>query len=199
MSGADVDLAVILAGGLSRRMGADKAGILLAGKPLVAHVADRIAPQARQLMVNAPAGIDLPYPLLPDTLPDRPGPLAGILAAMRHAESIGTGKVLTVPVDAPFLPRDLARRLAVAADSGVIAVARSGGRLHPVATLWPAGLAADLEDWLADPAHRRLTDFLARHPVVEVDFATGQIDPFFNVNTPDDLARAETLLRELGP
>ncbi|MCL6708129.1 molybdenum cofactor guanylyltransferase [Pseudomonas sp. R2.Fl] len=199
MSEPAVDLAVILAGGLSRRMGADKAGISLAGRPLVAHVAERIAPQARRLMVNAPAGTDLPYPLLPDTLPDRPGPLAGILAAMRHAESLGAAKVLTVPVDTPFLPRDLAERLATASTGDTIAVASSGGRIHPVAALWPAALASDLETWLAEPDHRRLTDFLARHPVVGVDFALDPVDPFFNVNTPDDLARAETLLTELHP
>lgn len=199
MGGPDVDLAVVLAGGLSRRMGADKIGVLLAGKALVAHVADRIAPQTHRLMVNAPTGTDIAYPLLPDTLPDRPGPLAGILAAMRHAESIGTDKVLTVPVDSPFLPRNLAERLAMAADVDIIAVARSGSRVHPVAALWPAGLASDLENWLADPTHRRLTDFLARHPVVEVEFTAEPIDPFFNINTPDDLARAETLWRELRP
>lgn len=199
MSAAAVELAVILAGGMSRRMGADKAATLLAGEPLVVHVANRIGPQARRLMVNAPADADLPYPLLPDTLPNRPGPLAGILAAMRHAQSIGTGKVLTVPVDAPFLPHNLVTRLASEANSDTIAVASSAGRVHPVAALWPVGLANDLEDWLADPDHRRLTDFLARHPVVEVDFPTEPTDPFFNVNTPDDLARAETLLRELRP
>lgn len=200
-------LAVILSGGLSRRMGADKVGVRLGGRPLLAHVIERLTPQVDAMALNAPqspTGFEA-LTLVPDTLPDRLGPLAGVLAALRHAQDLGITRVLTVSIDSPFLPGDLADRLAARAeDSLAIAVAASGGRSHPVIGSWPARLADELEAWLADPAHRRVTDFLARHAVDVVEFAplvlgAHAVDPFFNINTAEDLRLAETFLQEPEP
>lgn len=198
--------ALILAGGLSRRMGRDKASADLAGKPMIARVAERLRPQVGALAINAPegfaAGIDLP--LVPDTMAGHPGPLAGVLAGLRHAAMTpGATHMLTVPADTPFLPPDLVTRLESAAGApDQIVLAASAGQVHPVVALWPLSLADDLEAWLADPGNRRLQAFIARHPSIAVDFpalatSVGTLDPFFNVNTPDDLATAERFLEVL--
>ncbi len=199
--------ALILAGGLSRRMGRDKPSADLAGKPMIARVAERLRPQVGAMAINAPegfaAGIDLP--LVPDTMAGHPGPLAGVLAGLRHAAAMtpGTPHLLTVPADTPFLPLDLVTRLESAAGApDQIVLAASAGQVHPVVALWPLSLADDLEAWLADPGNRRLQAFIARHPSIAVDFpalatSVGNLDPFFNVNTPDDLATAERLLEVL--
>lgn len=187
------DLAgVILAGGRAQRMGGGDKGLrLLAGRPLIAHVIDRLSPQVTALAINANgdparfAGLGLP--VLPDPLTGQPGPLAGVLAAMDWAAARGADRVLTTPADTPFLPLDLAARLN-GADG--LAMARAGG-LHPVCAIWPVRLAPDLRDALAAGEHRvgRLADALGAVPV---DFPDR--DAFFNVNTPDDLRRAERLL-----
>ncbi len=200
--------AVILAGGLSRRMGHDKALIQLGQMPLALHVAARLAPQVKSLHLNAPQGYALTgnLPILPDPRPDRPGPLAGVLAGLKaFIDSPGAPThILTVPCDTPFLPLDLVRRLAGQADPGTIVMAASAGRSHPVTALWPVRLAEDLETWLNDPAHRRVFDFIARHPARTVEFPFfdgpfGPIDPFFNINTPEDLALARTILERGAP
>ena len=199
--------ALILAGGLSRRMGRDKASADLAGKRMIVRVADRLGPQVDALAVNAPEGfaVDLGLPLVPDTLGGRPGPLAGVLAGLRHALATmpEATHLLTAPADTPFLPPDLVARLedALSATDQIV-LAASAGQFHPVVALWPVSLAGDLEEWLADPGHRRLQAFIARHPSVAVDFPllatpAGDLDPFFNVNTPDDLATAERFLEAL--
>lgn len=195
--------AVILAGGLSRRMGADKAMILLSGTPLALHIARRLEPQVSTVVLNA--SFDHPLadtlPLLPDSKPDRPGPLAGVLAGLRAcAESADAPThILTTPCDTPFLPRNLVSRLAEQAESGTIVMASCAGRAHPVTALWPLSLADDLDRWLDDPDHRRVFDFVARHSSRTVEFELldgpfGPVDPFFNINTPEDLALAATLL-----
>lgn len=199
--------ALILAGGLSRRMGRDKASTDLAGTAMIARIAERLLPQVLTLAINAPDGfsLNLDLPLVPDTVPDRPGPLAGVLAGLRHAAITApdTTHLLTVPADTPFLPCNLASELcAMADDPASIVLAASAGRIHPVVALWPLSLADDLEDWLAQPQNRRLQAYIARHPSIAVDFplietAIGDLDPFFNVNTPDDLASAERFLQVL--
>jgi molybdenum cofactor guanylyltransferase len=200
--------AVILAGGLSRRMGTDKAMIDLATKPLALHVAERLAPQVSTVYLNAPPDHPLAsvLPLLPDGKPDRPGPLAGVLAGLRaFAErSDAPTHILTTPCDTPFLPRDLVTRLAELAARDTIVMASSAGRSHPVAALWPVSLADDLDHWLDDPDHRRVFDFLSRHPVATVEFEIlprlpDPLDPFFNINTPEDLAVARRILEEGAP
>ncbi len=195
--------AVILAGGLSRRMGTDKAMILLSGTPLALHIAQRLEPQVSAVVLNAP--LDHPLagtlPVLPDSKPDRPGPLAGVLASLRACgeRADAPTHILTTPCDTPFLPHDLVSRLAEQAESGTIVMASCAGRAHPVTALWPISLADDLDRWLDDPDHRRVFDFVARHPSRTVEFElldgpSGPVDPFFNINTPEDLALAATLL-----
>lgn len=201
--------ALVLAGGLSRRMGRDKRLAELGGKALLVHVLERLRPQVESIAINAPRALDIDpgLPLVPDTLPDHPGPLAGVLSGLRHAAAtrlVGS-HLLTVPADTPFLPHDLVARLTKAADDpATIVVAASQGRAHPVIALWPLSMADDLEAWLADPVNRRLNAFIARHPNHAVAFASlstaiGDLDPFFNVNTHDDLATAERFLKARAP
>jgi molybdopterin-guanine dinucleotide biosynthesis protein A len=189
---------VILAGGLSRRMGGgDKPLLPLAGRPLLAHVIERLRPQVGALAVNAngnatrfaPFGLEV----VADDSADFAGPLAGILAAMNWAKRLhpSAAAVLTVPADTPFLPRDLASRLKAA---GAPSLARSGGRIHPVVGLWPLRLRDDLQRALRGEGIRKVEDWTARFDPAIVDFEAGAIDPFFNINTPEDLARAAALL-----
>jgi molybdopterin-guanine dinucleotide biosynthesis protein A len=189
---------VILAGGRSRRMGgADKSFALLAGRPLAAHVIKRLRPQVADLAINANGGPSrfaaLGLPVIADTLPDYPGPLAGMLAGLRWAATRGFGRIATAPVDSPFLPGDLVERLAEAAKPDVIALARSGGRLHPVFGLFPVGLADDLERFIRRGESLRVTDWLATQAVKTADFPS-EPPAFFNVNTPEDLAITEQIL-----
>lgn len=189
---------VILAGGLSRRMqGPDKPTMLLAGRPMLAHVIDRLAPQTEALAINAngPAGDYALFglPVLPDVVAGRPGPLAGILTAMRWAK--GHDAVVTVPADAPFLPGDLIPRLLMAAEGPVprAVIAASGGRHHPVVGLWPVAMTATLEQAI-DDGMRRVRDWADLAGAVVADFPATDPDPFFNVNTPEDLDRAAASL-----
>ncbi len=193
-------VAVLLAGGLARRMGGgDKPLRLLGGRPLLDHVLGRIRPQVRAVALNANgeasrfAAWDLP--VLPDTLPDNPGPLAGVLAGMRWAAALGAADVLSVPADTPFLPVDLVARLEAARRAaGVpIACAASLGRSHPVAALWPAALADALEAALL-AGMRKIDRWTATQGVVSASFAEAGDDPFFNVNSPEELETAERLL-----
>ncbi len=203
---------VLLAGGLSRRMGGGDKGLLdLAGSSMLARVIDRIRPQVGDLVINAngdPARFAaFKLAVVPDTVPDNPGPLAGVLAGMRWAQTNRPAAryILTVSTDAPFLPGDLADRLALAADSaaGAIAMARSSGKLQPVIGLWPTALADDLEAAIRHDGIRKVLAWTDRHGVAAVDFAPVLIgdkgvDPFFNANTPEELDEARRLLRLKG-
>ena len=191
---------VILAGGQSRRMGGgDKCLLPLKGRPLLAHVIARIRPQVAALALNANgdaarfAGFGLP--VVADDQADFAGPLAGILAGLDWAAEAQpeTPQLLTVPADTPFLPHDLAARLA-AASNGRAVLVRSAGRVHPVVGLWPLALRDDLRKALRSEGLRKVEDWTARIGAAFVDFETAPIDPFFNVNTPDDLAAAATHL-----
>ncbi|MCC6008808.1 MAG: molybdenum cofactor guanylyltransferase, partial [Rhodobacteraceae bacterium] len=148
---------VILAGGKARRMGGgDKTLLEIGGRPILSHVVERLAHQAFPLALNANgpasrfAGHGLP--VLPDPVPDWPGPLGGILAAMLWARGLGAREVLTAPADAPFLPRDLVAILGAARCGGrgaAIVLARTAQGLHPVAGLWHVALAPILQADLA--------------------------------------------------
>jgi molybdopterin-guanine dinucleotide biosynthesis protein A len=186
-------LGVILAGGLSRRMGGgDKALAPLHGKPVLAHVIERLAPQVDGLVLNAngdPARwAAFGLAVVPDGVPGFPGPLAGLLAAMDWAAG-RYGWIATAACDSPFLPRDLVARLRGA---GGAAVAASGGRRHPVAGLFPVALRGELAAFIAGGG-RRAGDWADRSGAVAVDFDASPVDPFFNVNTPEELAVAEGL------
>lgn len=201
--------AVILAGGRSSRMGQPKAGVVLGGRSMLMRVIERLRPQVGEMAVNLNADPAL-FPatdleILPDTLPGFLGPLAGVLAALRHAafKSPEPSHVLTVPVDTPFFPTSLAPRLSTALHSGAeIAVAFSAGEMHPLFALWPVALADDLEAWLHSDEKRRVRAFIARHASTAVEFpliptAAGPLDPFFNINTPEELHRAEAWLHRI--
>ena len=192
---------VILAGGLARRMGGgDKPLRLLGGRPMLDHVIARIGPQCAALAINANgdparfAGHGLP--ILPDTLPGNPGPLAGILAAM---EASVLPWVVTVPGDGPFLPGDLVARLhAVREAAGTpMACAASGGFTHPPIALWPRALAADLRAAIA-AGERKIDRWTARHGVATAEWPITPYDPFFNANTPEELAEAARRLLNPG-
>ncbi|AXQ94325.1 molybdenum cofactor guanylyltransferase [Cereibacter azotoformans] len=185
---------LILAGGQGRRMGGtDKAFVTLAGRPLVRHVAERLAPQVEELAISAngdPARFaQLGLPVLPDAHPQ--GPLSGVLAGLRWAAAAEADALVTAPVDTPFLPGDLAPRLWLAGDGGC-AVAEAGGRTHPACGLWPVALAEDLDRWLAS-GEARVMGFAARHGAARAGFPDE--NAFLNLNAPEDLARAESLWR----
>lgn len=196
--------AVILAGGLARRMGGgDKALLALAGPPLLAHVIDRLAPQCAPLALNAngdPARFQgFGLPVIADGRDDFAGPLAGILAAMGWAAALGHQAVLTAPADSPFLPVDLAARLQAAAepDRPVIAAAPDAQgqmRHHPVFGLWPVTLRDSLARAL-DAGQRRLMGWAAEQGAITAAWPQTDPDPFWNINTPADLAEAEAMLR----
>jgi molybdopterin-guanine dinucleotide biosynthesis protein A len=193
--------AVILAGGRATRMGGgdanplDKGRLRLRGKPLIAHVLDRIGPQVDRVALNAngdPARwADLGLPVLPDGIPDRPGPLAGVLAGLDWAAAAGCPHIVTAAADTPFLPPDLVPRLLAAAGPTGLALAASGedGRAQPTIGLWPVSLREDLREALLSGT-RKILQWTDRHAP---GIATFPAAHFFNVNTPDDLARAETL------
>ncbi|MBX3566967.1 MAG: molybdenum cofactor guanylyltransferase MobA [Rhizobiaceae bacterium] len=196
---------VILCGGRSSRMGGgDKTLLRLGDATLLDHIVARLRTQLTHLAVNANGDPQrfaaFGLPVLADTRGGFAGPLAGVLAALDWAATLGCGHVLTVPGDAPFIPATLVARLAEGADADhVVAVAASAGRRHPVAALWPVAMAGDLAAFLDDQPSRRVNDFLALHPVREVAFdpvrvGAAEIDPFFNINSSDDLAEARRMI-----
>lgn len=197
---------LILAGGRSSRMGGeDKTLMLLGGQPLVERALIRLALQASPVAINTNAdpaqfehyGVDV----IGDTISGYQGPLAGILAGLEWT-SPEVGHLLSVAADTPFFPSDLCQRLAHSAKPGRIAIASSGGRLHPTFALWPTRLRASLASFLQSSDTRRVMTFIEQTGMDVVEFSAVQvgqqsIDPFFNINTPDDLAAAETMLDEV--
>ena len=190
---------VVVAGGLGRRIGGtDKALLPLAGLPLIAHVLNRLRPQVQALAINANGDLArfaaFGIPVLPDSIPDFPGPLAGLLAGLDWAMAEGFAAVVTVAVDTPFLPPDLVAQLQARIGAATVAMAASDGRLHPTCALWRVELQPALIAALA-AGERRVARFAEAQALVRVGFATGAPDPFFNINTAEDLAMAETLIR----
>jgi molybdopterin-guanine dinucleotide biosynthesis protein A len=195
---------VVLAGGRATRMGGgDKSLRLLAGVTLLEHVLARLADQAGRIVLNANGDPDrfarFGLPVVADTLPDHPGPLAGVLAGIEWAAAHApdTNDVVSVPSDSPFIPRDLIARLRAARDAAGadLACAASLGQAHPVAGLWPLRLAGDLRASLLG-GMRRIDRWTARFALVQVAFDAVPVDPFFNANAPEDLEAAEALLRD---
>jgi molybdenum cofactor guanylyltransferase len=195
-------LGVVLAGGLARRMGgADKAHIRIGGRTIVERVVERLRPQCAALILNANDAperfADTGLPVVPDSVPDYPGPLAGILAGLDWAaeRSLEIEWVVSVPSDCPFLPRDLVANLhdARVAASAQLACARSGERRHPVVALWPVSLRRDLQRAITGEGARKVDNWIARFTIGFADWPAAPVDPFFNVNTPGDIAEAERL------
>lgn len=194
---------VLLAGGQSRRMGGgDKCLRSLGGRPILARIIERVRPQVRHLILNANgdparfAGFGLA--VTSDSVEGFPGPLAGILAGLDWAARYAPDcpYVVTVPTDAPFMPADLVERMLaeLAREHAELACAASGGRSHPVVGLWPVALREDLRRAMVVEEIRKVDRWTARHRLVTVDFPTAPVDPFMNVNRPEDLAEAERLL-----
>lgn len=201
---------VLLAGGRSRRMGGvDKSQLTICGQPMIVHAINRLRPQTKRLAINANGDTRhlaiTGLPVIPDSIGDFAGPLAGILAGMRWAQRLDPAprSIITVTNDTPFFPMDLvARLLASAPHENMIAIASRDGTLHPVFGLWPVTHADDLENWLQSSERRKVMDWVRRHEFAEVTFpSTDQNamfpDPFFNVNTKADLERANEMARHL--
>jgi molybdopterin-guanine dinucleotide biosynthesis protein A len=196
---------VVLAGGLSRRMGGgDKCLRPLAGRPILAHVIARARTQVGPLVLNAngdPARFaDYGLPVAPDVVEGFAGPLAGVLTGLEWAaaNAPGCAYVASFASDAPFLPGDLVARLlaAVEGEGADMACAASMGRSHPVFGLWPVRLRQDLRRAMTEEDIRKVDVWTARYRLVTVEFAevetpAGPLDPFFNTNRPEDLAAAE--------
>ncbi len=196
-------LGVVLAGGKARRMGGgDKCLKFLAGRPLLDHVIERARPQVSALIVNAggdPARFSAwGLPVAADVIGGFAGPLAGILTGLEWASANmpDVRWVATFATDAPFLPEDLVGRLAEAVErqGADIACAASGGRVHPVFALWPLRLKDDLRRAMVGEDMRKVELWTARYRTARVDFSRRPFDPFFNINSPRELAAAERIL-----
>lgn len=188
---------VILAGGTARRMGgADKALLSLGGRPLLSHVLDRLEPQVERVLISANGDATrfaaFACEVVPDAAPQ--GPLSGILATLTRAAQLGASHVVSTPVDTPFLPGDLVPQLLLAAEASPegLSLAASADRDHPATALWPVTLAHALAAFLAD-GEAKVTRFTDAHHAARAPFPDRRA--FLNLNTPEDLAAAETLLK----
>jgi molybdopterin-guanine dinucleotide biosynthesis protein A len=199
---------IVLAGGLAQRMGGgDKPLRELGGQTILARVIARLEPQCECLLLSAngdprrfaPFGLTV----LADGLEQHPGPLAGILAGLDWAAAYRPDAqwIFSAPGDCPFLPRDLVARLrqAVSAHGAELAIAASQGRSHPVIGLWKVASRDALREALVVEGLRKVQDWTERYRVATVDWPADPIDPFFNVNTVEDLAEAERLSALEGP
>lgn len=204
-------LGVILAGGQATRMGGgDKALLPLGGCRLLDRVTERLGDQVDGMALNANgdgARFATDLPVIPDSIAGYPGPLAGVLAGLDWAATQGADSIVTVAADTPFFPTDLVARLVEAAQGQqhplVLAAtkgeaqtrskSRSGLIRHPTFGLWPVALRDDLRAALQGGL-RKVVLWTEPHGGRECLFSSGLVDPFFNVNTPEDLARAETMI-----
>jgi molybdenum cofactor guanylyltransferase len=195
-------LGVVLAGGLARRMGGcDKPLREISGRTILARVIERLKPQCECMLLNA-NGDPLRFalfglPVIADGVEHCPGPLAGILAALDWAAANRPTAqwVLSAPGDCPFLPRDLVARLSqgLQAQGAELAFAASRGRSHPVIGLWSVALRDAMRQALVAESLRKVDTWTGRYRVATVAWPAEPLDPFFNVNTVDDLAEAEQL------
>jgi molybdopterin-guanine dinucleotide biosynthesis protein A len=204
---AEKTLGLVLAGGQARRMGGgDKARIRIGGATILQRVLASLKPQCQRVIINAngdPARFaDTGLPVVADSVPDFAGPLAGILAGLDWAAANAPDCewLLSVPGDCPFLPKDLVARLHAArvAAGAPLACARSGDWRHPVVALWPVALRDDLRRALVDEGLHKIEIWTARHGVAIAERPAAPVDPFFNVNTPEDAARAEALAAQVS-
>jgi len=205
---ADIHVAgVVLAGGRSRRFkGAEKALQILAGRSLIQRVIGRARPQVDNLVIST-NGDPSRFPkyansvVVIDDMEGYQGPLAGLAACISWLtkDRPKTRWVATFPVDSPFFPKNLVASLcAEALTKGVPAFVVSGGRVHPVFGLWPVSIEPELRRYLVKRKRSSMADFIRSQDGIEVVLATSSPDPFFNINTEEDLILAEYICRELG-
>ncbi len=194
---------VILAGGLASRMGGGDKGLLrLGGATILDHVIRRLSPQVPDLALNAngdPSRFDrFHLPVIADSVSGFAGPLAGVLAGLDWAAERGADQIVTAAADTPFFPADLVPRLMFAAETEdkPIALACSDAGRHPTFGLWPVALRDDLRAALRNGL-RKVVLWTDRHGTAVAEFPVGELDPFFNVNTPEDLAQAEQFVERL--
>ena len=202
---------LVLAGGQATRLGGgDKPLRMLADTPMISHVITRLAPQVDEMAISA-NGNPIRFsayglPILADSGPaGQVGPLSGVLSGLEWLKrETNCDRLLTVAGDTPFFPSDLAHRLSAATEGypNRVAVSSSGERRHPVFAFWPVSLVDELGLFLAEGKTFKVNAFLEGVDVATVEFlliplADSNIDPFFNVNTPEDLAEAERILRRM--
>ncbi len=213
MAGPDLTkvVGVLLAGGRALRMGGGEKYLLaLGGRTLLEHAIERARPQVARMVLNANADSGrlarFGLPVASDVVEGHAGPLAGVLTGMEWARKNAPNArwVATFATDCPFFPRDLVGRFlqaieaAMATEGADLARAVSGGRPHPVFGLWPVELAQPLRQALMEEGVRKIGCWTARYRVADIDYPTEPVDPFFNVNRPEDLVRAEELLGKAG-
>lgn len=201
-------LGVILAGGLATRMGGGHKSMLPLGrKRVIDHVFDRIAPQVGEMALNAngeaSVWAEFQMPVIADSIDGFAGPLAGVLAGMDWAAQHGADHIVTVAADTPFFPWDLVAQLRTAAakTGDPIALAATPGLdktyRHPTFGLWPVDLRDDLRAALHSGT-RKVVAWTDTHGTALAHFGVAPFDPFFNINTPEDLTKAQTLLAEMA-
>jgi molybdopterin-guanine dinucleotide biosynthesis protein A len=182
--------AIVLAGGLGRRMGGvDKGLQVLHGKPMIGHVLERLSPQVGEIVINANQNLEryqaFGHRVVSDAIGGFAGPLAGLHAGL---QAIANPLAITVPCDSPFLPTDLVARLREHLASNDLAVAKTGDQAHPVFALVRQSVAANLETFLTSGG-RKIDAWYAALKVVEVSF-DDEADAFRNINTLEELNRA---------
>ncbi len=195
-------LGIILAGGQATRMGGGDKGLLALGDvPILTHVMDRLGPQVAHMALNANGDASrfdaFGLPVLSDSITGFAGPLAGVLAGLDWAAKQGADTIVTVAADTPFFPCDLVPRLQLAAEGMdyPLALARTPDGRQPTFGLWPVALRDDLREALNN-GMRKVVMWTDRNEGRNAMF-DGPGEPFFNVNTPEDLIRATEMLEEM--
>lgn len=198
-------LGVILAGGLARRMGGgDKGMLMLNGQTLLARVVERLEPQVAEMALNANGDAvrfaNFGLPVIADSIEGFAGPLAGVLAGLDWAAEQSATHIVTAAADTPFFPPDLVPQLLLAAETAQVEIAlaatphpQKGMLRHPTFGLWPVALRDDLRAALQDGL-RKVVQWTDKHGAVTAPFLPTKFDPFFNVNTPEDMKVAEALI-----
>lgn len=192
--------AVIVAGGRSSRMGQEKAFQTVRGRRILDRVVSCLSAQASEIVLNANGDTDrfrdTGLRVIGDLRPHVTSPLAGLHAALNHAVESGFDAVLTVPSDTPFLAADLAQRLRAAQHPA--AIAASAGQQHYLTGLWSSSLHSAINLAVDEPRTPRLQDWARMCDAAVIEWPSTPYDPFFNVNTPEELAEAERIAAEFA-
>jgi molybdenum cofactor guanylyltransferase len=193
-------LGAIIAGGQSTRMGGrEKSFLELAGATLLERTLSRLRFQVDDVVINANGDASrfaaTGTVVIEDVLTDVGTPLAGLHAALYYGASQGYDAVVTVPSDAPLLPLDLVERLLAGGEVTGAAIARSGGQDHYLTGIWTTAMAKPLGRLIETEGMKRVQDFVLKAKAEKVVWAAVPHDPFFNINTPEDLAEAEMIVK----